>query len=552
MIKRIIAIAGFLCAWAAGAQTTQPITQPHQTFVDGSGNPCSACLLYSYAAGTTTPQATYISNSVGGGTNTNPIVLDAAGGAQIWLGQSPYKLVLQTALGSTIWTVDNVSGGSLSLACLTSGCTFTGSISGTSATFTGPFTDAVTGAAGNAVTASAPGIFTNLASHSANQGLVNSASLAMFLSSGPSNYTQDGVTGAVIVPSTATVSQVNGVDGMTDNYTTSNALAAMGGYFQVTGHGVNENLWGINTVGIIQPGSTGTALENEVDFDVYDANATVYGWHVAAPYWNSAPSVSYGYLLSTPGGTSGAKWTSAFYATPGASSNGVELLELNVATPSVSQPITMIGGTSNGTQYNTSIQADATGNILLNPATGQSVISPKFGGNPTFTGRPSIASFDGSVNPNFVSIGANGLVLSPATNGGATHELYGSNAANSAVNWFIDDAGDAFFETLNVYNSARTFAGQFTFSGTANRAIVLPDGPSGTVMPWSLSTTSGTSDNVTVTGMTSGGHCSIAATNASAATNFATTYISAKSANQITITHTGTASMTYDGLCTNN
>ena len=66
----------------------------------------------------------------------------------------------------------------------------------------------------------------------------------------------------------------------------------------------------------------------------------------------------------------------------------------------------------------------------------------------------------------------------------------------------------------------------------------------------SLTTTAATSDNVTMTGMTSSGHCSLAPTNASAATNLATTYISTKTTNQITVTHTATAGMTYDLRCT--
>jgi len=69
----------------------------------------------------------------------------------------------------------------------------------------------------------------------------------------------------------------------------------------------------------------------------------------------------------------------------------------------------------------------------------------------------------------------------------------------------------------------------------------------------SLTTTSGTSDNVILTGMTSSGHClALTPTNASAATNIATSYISAKAANQITVTHTATAGMTYDVSCTPN
>jgi hypothetical protein len=69
-------------------------------------------------------------------------------------------------------------------------------------------------------------------------------------------------------------------------------------------------------------------------------------------------------------------------------------------------------------------------------------------------------------------------------------------------------------------------------------------------LPASLVTTAASSDNVTVTGMTSSGHCSIDPTNAAAATNIATTYISAKTTNQITVTHAATANMNYDILCT--
>jgi hypothetical protein len=50
--------------------------------------------------------------------------------------------------------------------------------------------------------------------------------------------------------------------------------------------------------------------------------------------------------------------------------------------------------------------------------------------------------------------------------------------------------------------------------------------------------------------MASSGHCQLTATNASAATNLATTYISAKTSNQITVAHAATAAMTYDVVCT--
>lgn len=107
-MKRLLAIFALSCAFAQ-AQTVQPLLQPRQTFVDSAGSPCTGCKLYSYSAGTTSALATY-TDSTGVTPNTNPIVLDTAGGANIWTGASSYKFVLKDALGNTFWTVDNVQG----------------------------------------------------------------------------------------------------------------------------------------------------------------------------------------------------------------------------------------------------------------------------------------------------------------------------------------------------------------------------------------------------------------------------------------------------------
>ena len=81
-------------------------------FFDNNGVPLSGGLLYTYLAGTTTPAVTYTS-SLGNISNSNPIVLDASGRPpnEIWLnGSITYKFVLQTATGSQIWSMDNLSG----------------------------------------------------------------------------------------------------------------------------------------------------------------------------------------------------------------------------------------------------------------------------------------------------------------------------------------------------------------------------------------------------------------------------------------------------------
>lgn len=76
---------------------------------DANGLPLIGGLLYSYVAGTTTPQATYTDQS-GNTPNSNPVVLDSSGRASIWVDPTlAYKFVLNDALGNLIYTVDQVS-----------------------------------------------------------------------------------------------------------------------------------------------------------------------------------------------------------------------------------------------------------------------------------------------------------------------------------------------------------------------------------------------------------------------------------------------------------
>lgn len=90
--------------------TTQLSPLPVQRFFDNNNNPLVGGQLYTYIAGTSTLQATY-TDSTGGTPNTNPVVLNSRGEANVWMtvGQS-YKFVLQDASSNIIWTVDNISG----------------------------------------------------------------------------------------------------------------------------------------------------------------------------------------------------------------------------------------------------------------------------------------------------------------------------------------------------------------------------------------------------------------------------------------------------------
>jgi hypothetical protein len=81
-------------------------------FFDNNGNVLSGGKIYTYQAGTTTPLATYTTNSESA-FHTNPIILDSAGrvpsGGEIWLnvGQG-YKFVLRTSTDVLIATYDNI------------------------------------------------------------------------------------------------------------------------------------------------------------------------------------------------------------------------------------------------------------------------------------------------------------------------------------------------------------------------------------------------------------------------------------------------------------
>jgi hypothetical protein len=82
-------------------------------FFNNDGTVLSGGKLYTYAAGTTTPQATYTTNA-GTIARTNPIILDSAGrvpgGGEIWVTAATYKFVLNDSTDALIATYDNVYG----------------------------------------------------------------------------------------------------------------------------------------------------------------------------------------------------------------------------------------------------------------------------------------------------------------------------------------------------------------------------------------------------------------------------------------------------------
>jgi hypothetical protein len=79
-------------------------------FCDAAGDPVASGKLYSFVAGTDTPQPTYsdVDLTIA---NANPTLLNAAGqsATSIYLLPTGYKVRLDTAAGVPLWTVDDVA-----------------------------------------------------------------------------------------------------------------------------------------------------------------------------------------------------------------------------------------------------------------------------------------------------------------------------------------------------------------------------------------------------------------------------------------------------------
>lgn len=84
----------------------QLLAAPYSELADANGAPLAGGKVYTYAAGTTTPQATYTDQS-GVTPASNPVILDSAGRATVWMSGS-YKIVVKDANDVTIRTTDNV------------------------------------------------------------------------------------------------------------------------------------------------------------------------------------------------------------------------------------------------------------------------------------------------------------------------------------------------------------------------------------------------------------------------------------------------------------
>jgi len=190
-----------------------PVAGAAQQFFSNSGVPLTGGLLYTYAAGTTTPLATY-TTAAGSTANSNPIVLNSAGRLdnEVWLTSTlTYKFVLKDSSGVTIATYDDIPGiGSVS--GLTSGSSilygngsggFSNVTIGSNLSFVGGTLSASTGSSGTgsvtSVALTTPDAFTVTGSP-----VTSTGTLAVTYSGNPIPITSGG-TGVSTIPSNAVV-----------------------------------------------------------------------------------------------------------------------------------------------------------------------------------------------------------------------------------------------------------------------------------------------------------------------------------------------------------
>jgi hypothetical protein len=89
-----------------------------------------------------------------------------------------------------------------------------------------------------------------------------------------------------------------------------------------------------------------------------------------------------------------------------------------------------------------------------------------------------------------------------------------------------------------------------TISSTSGLLVTVTNVVQNGPVVASLTTTSATSDTVSIPGFVATGHVSLTATNATAAAMIASVYVSAKAANSITVSHPITSGGTFDIVAT--
>src|SRR4051812_12086368 len=107
---------------------------PVMQALDASGNPYSGALLYFYQSSSSSLLTVYQDSNLAT-PHSNPVVADSSGlFPAIYVNVNPYKVILKTSAGVTVWTIDPAGtfsvGGIFSTLDVSGTNVFTGFLTG--------------------------------------------------------------------------------------------------------------------------------------------------------------------------------------------------------------------------------------------------------------------------------------------------------------------------------------------------------------------------------------------------------------------------------------
>lgn len=464
----------FIFAAGAFAQTGTIITSTRYQAFTSTGTQCSGCKVYTYTTGTTTPLATY-TDSTQATPNTNPVILDTRGEASIWLGAGlSYRFVLKTAADVTIRTddgVQNIGNNSLS-GWQVSNTTVIDS------TRKGLFTNVdiqsggklqVYNTGNSAVMATITGVAPLFNQSNFGQvytGIVGSIDpVTMFRNIHGGDYGAEVFTGAILIPSTATVagtgqSSAQPLAGYIKNQSTN--WIAVGVYTLCVVEVVSGSCYGGNFVSRTTVGLAGGAELQGFEMDVNPDNAADTGFGFQAALNKITVGVPIGTFqgsayIATASNSADSHWNAGLDTYPNAVDYVIkaEPTCLDGAGPCNSPWLTLYGRAAGtpGAYQEYSMRATAAGNIETSTTSSTANLQLNSTGLGLFVSPSYTLQVQKAVGGDILawirntsgSAASQALKLTAGTD--ASNALAISNAANTVTTATITSAGAGYFLT---------------------------------------------------------------------------------------------------------
>lgn len=217
--------------------------------------------------------------------------------------------------------------------------------------------------------------FTNTAYYSQIQTLLNGANPGQIFSTafpgaGFSNYSTEGLTSAIIVPSTATNYATNGVASyvISNRAQVSNGGDVAGFFYALSGHS-NSAVFPINPVGTDTAGMTSQILTNEFDMNVNAPDTTVNGLNLVI-VGNTTLTGFRNAIIVQGVFHPTSQWSNGFVTADGAITGYAAQIGSQTSTPGTnrgSQAIAFVSYDSSNTRYLSTILTDFQGDMIFRP-----------------------------------------------------------------------------------------------------------------------------------------------------------------------------------------